>query len=88
MPRRSLLKLAPTLVVVLGIAVAAIMALLGFIQLRGHADQAVALRARVLALALSERLRAADAFDRSAIVGEAKSHGKPANPVPAALLVA
>ncbi len=71
MPRRSLLKLAPTLVVVLGIAVASIMALLGFLQLRAHADEAVALRARVLALTLSERLRAADAPDRVAVVDKA-----------------
>jgi signal transduction histidine kinase len=71
MPRRSLLKLAPTLDVVLGIAVAAIMALLGFFQLRAHADEAVALRARVLALTLSERLRAADVSDRAAVVDKA-----------------
>ncbi|HEX3596432.1 MAG TPA: HAMP domain-containing sensor histidine kinase [Polyangiaceae bacterium] len=71
MPRRSLLKLAPTLVVVLGIAVAAIMALLGFLQLRAHADDAVALRAKVLALTLSERLRAADPTDRPAVVDKA-----------------
>ncbi|HVW30067.1 MAG TPA: HAMP domain-containing sensor histidine kinase [Polyangiaceae bacterium] len=71
MPRRSLLKLAPTLVVVLGIAVAAVMALLGFFRLRAHADEAVALRSRVLAVALAERLRAADAFDRPAIVDKA-----------------
>jgi signal transduction histidine kinase len=71
MPRRSLLKLAPTLVVVLGIAVAAIMALLGFLQLRAHADEAVALRAKVLALTLSERLRATDATDRATVVDQA-----------------
>ncbi|HEX4335729.1 MAG TPA: HAMP domain-containing sensor histidine kinase [Polyangiaceae bacterium] len=71
MRRRSLLKLAPTLVVALGIAVAALMAFLGFVQLRTHADEAVALRAKVLALTLSERLRAADVTDRTAIVDKA-----------------
>ena len=71
MPRRSLPKLAPTLVVVLGIAVASIMALFGFLQLRAHADEAVALRAKVLALTLAERLRAADPVDRPAIVEKA-----------------
>lgn len=65
------MKLAPTLVVVLGIAVAAIMALLGFLQLRAHADEAIALKARVLSVTLAERLRAADASDRGAVVDKA-----------------
>src|SRR6185295_7245943 len=71
MPRRSLLTLAPALVVVLGVAVAAIMALLGFVELRSHTDRAVAQRAQVLALALSERLRATPAADRAAVVDKA-----------------
>jgi signal transduction histidine kinase len=71
MPRRSLLKLAPTLVVALGIAVAALVGLLGFWQLRIHGDEAVALRSRVLAAALAERLRATAASDRQAVVEKA-----------------
>src|SRR5260221_2441232 len=71
MPRRSLLKLAPTLVVVLGIAVAAIMALLGFLQLRAHGDEAFGLRSEVLALSLAERLRATPAADRLAVIEKA-----------------
>lgn len=71
MPRRSLLKLAPTLVVALGISVAAMVGLLGFWQLRSHGDEAVALRSRVLAAALAERLRATPASDRQAVVEKA-----------------
>jgi signal transduction histidine kinase len=71
MPRRSLLELAPTLVVVLGIAVAAIVGLLGFLQLRARGDEAVALRSQVLALTLAERLRATSSADRPAVVERA-----------------
>jgi signal transduction histidine kinase len=75
MPRRSLLTLAPTLVVVLGIAVAAIMGLLGFLQLRTHEDEAVAERSRLLSLTLAARLRATAAPDRAAVVERAARRG-------------
>jgi signal transduction histidine kinase len=71
MPRRSLLKLAPGLVIALGITVAALAALLGFLQLRSHGDDALGLRSRVLALTLSERLRAAAESDRPLVVERA-----------------
>jgi signal transduction histidine kinase len=71
MPRRSLLTLAPTLVVVLGIAVGAMVALSGFVQLRTHVGEAVAERSQVLALALAERLRATAAPDRVTVVDKA-----------------
>jgi len=74
MPRRSLLTLAPTLVVVLGIAVAAIVSLLGFVQLRSHGDEAVAERSRLLALTLAARLRATATPDRAAVVEKAARH--------------
>jgi signal transduction histidine kinase len=71
MPRRSLIKLAPTLVVVLGIAVAALVGLLGFAQLRTHGDAAAAARSEALSSALAARLRATAAPDRANVVEKA-----------------
>jgi signal transduction histidine kinase len=71
MPQRSLLKLAPALVVVLGIAVAALIGLLGFAQLRAHGNEAAAVRSRVLSASLATRLRATATPDRAAVVEKA-----------------
>ncbi len=71
MLRRSLLSLAPRLVVVLGITVATVVGLLGFFRLRSHGDEAIALRSELLGLTLAARLRATAAPDRPAVVEKA-----------------
>ncbi|HVU05012.1 MAG TPA: HAMP domain-containing sensor histidine kinase [Polyangiaceae bacterium] len=71
MRRRSLLTLAPTLVVVLGISVAALVGFLGFFELRSHGEEAVAERSRLLATTLAARLRATSAAYRKAVVEKA-----------------
>ena len=70
-PKLSFVWLAPSLVAGLGIAVAAIIAWLGVTQLREQSDAATALRAEVLASALSERLRATAAEDRTFVIERA-----------------
>jgi signal transduction histidine kinase len=71
MSKRSLLRLAPTLVIVLGVAVAALVTLLGLFELRAQNDGAVAVRSRVLASMIAARLRATAAADRAALVDKA-----------------
>jgi signal transduction histidine kinase len=65
------LVLAPSLVVVVGVLSAVLMAVLGTRELGRQSDEAAALRARVLALTMSERLRATPEEDRSALVERA-----------------
>jgi signal transduction histidine kinase len=65
------LVLAPSLVVVVGVLSAILMASLGTRELRRQSDEAAALRARLLALTMSERLRATPEEDRSALVERA-----------------
>lgn len=71
MSRRSLPTLAPSLVIVLGVTVAALVALLGFIELRARGDAALAFRSEALAVTLAERLRAIGSADRPAFVEKA-----------------
>lgn len=70
-PTWSLPRLAPSLVVALGVAVAALIALLGFFELRAQVDQAVAFRSKALSTMLAERLRATSAADRPAVIEKA-----------------
>src|SRR5438552_17390116 len=70
-PAWRLPTLAPSLVVALDVAVAALIALLGFFSLRAQVDDAVALRSRALGTMLAERLRATSAADRPAVVEKA-----------------
>jgi signal transduction histidine kinase len=65
------LVLAPSLVVVVGVLSAVLMAVLGTQELGRQSDDAAALRARLLALTVSERLRATPEEDRSALVERA-----------------
>lgn len=71
MPRRSLVQLAPALVVVLGIAVAALVGFLGFAALRAHGDAAAAARSEALSSALAARLRATPAPFRASVLEKA-----------------
>lgn len=73
--RRQLpfLPLAPAVVVVVGIAAALVIALVGVSDLRSQSDEASALRTRVLSLTLAERLRATAPEDRSTVVDRAAS---------------
>ena len=63
--------LAPSLVVVVGVLSAVLMAVLGTRELGRQSDEAAALRARLLALTMSERLRATPVEDRGALVERA-----------------
>jgi signal transduction histidine kinase len=65
------LVLAPSLVVVVGVLAAILMAVLGTRELGRQSDEAAALRARLLALTMSERIRATPVEDRSALVERA-----------------
>lgn len=67
----SLPRLAPSLVVALGVTVAALIALLGFFSLRAQVDDAVALRSRALGTMLAQRLRATSAADRPSVIEKA-----------------
>jgi signal transduction histidine kinase len=69
--RPSLVELAPSLVVILGVAVAALIMLLGLLELRAEGDSSVAFRSRALSLMLAERLRATPAADRAAVIDKA-----------------
>ncbi len=75
MPRRRsqlpFLPLAPAVVVVLGVAAAAAIGLVGAWDLRHQSDDAAALRCKALSLALAERLRATAVADRHAVVERA-----------------
>ncbi len=65
------LVLAPSLVVVVGVLAALLMAALGTRELGRQSDQAAALRAKLLATTMSERLRATPEEDRAALVERA-----------------
>lgn len=65
------LVLAPSLVVVVGVLAAILMAVLGTRELGIQSDEAAALRAKLLALTISERLRATPEEDRAALVERA-----------------
>ncbi|HYQ18809.1 MAG TPA: HAMP domain-containing sensor histidine kinase [Polyangiaceae bacterium] len=65
------LALAPSLVVVVGVLAAILMAALGTRELGIQSDAAAALRVKLLALTLSERLRATPEEDRAALVERA-----------------
>jgi signal transduction histidine kinase len=65
------LVLAPSLVVVVGVLAAALMAVLGTRELGRQSDEAAALRARLLALTMAERLRATPEEDRGALIERA-----------------
>jgi signal transduction histidine kinase len=62
------LVLAPSLVVVLGALSALLMAVLGTRELGHQSDAAAALRARLLAVTMSERLRATPEEDRATFI--------------------
>ncbi len=65
------LVLAPSLVVVVGALAALLMAVLGTRELGRQSDEAAALRARLLATTMSERLRATPVEDRAALIERA-----------------
>jgi signal transduction histidine kinase len=65
------LVLAPSLVLVVGVLAAFFMAALGTRELGMQSDGAAALRAKLLALTISERLRATPEEDRAALVERA-----------------
>lgn len=67
----SLTRLAPSLVVLLGVTVAALIALLGFFELRAQVDDAVTFRSRALSTMLAERVRATSAGDRAGVMERA-----------------
>ncbi len=65
------MPLAPAIVVVVGIATAVAIALLGISQLEKTSDRAAAVRAEVLAATLAARLRATPLEERSEVLGRA-----------------
>jgi len=65
------LVLAPSLVVVVGVLSAILMAALGTYELGRQSDRAASLRARLLSLTVAERLRATPEEDRAALVERA-----------------
>lgn len=65
--------LAPALVVILGVAVAAILAALGVRQLREQGEAAASLRSELLATSVAERLRATPADQRPLVMERAAS---------------
>ena len=65
------LVLAPSLVVVVGVLAAFLMAALGTRELGMQSDHAAALRAKLLATTMAERLRATPEEDRAALVERA-----------------
>jgi signal transduction histidine kinase len=65
------LVLAPSLVVVVGVLSAVLMAALGTRELGRQSDEAAALRSKLLATTVAERLRATPEEDRSALVERA-----------------
>ncbi len=73
--RRQLpfLTLAPAVVVIVGIAAALAIAARGVSDLHSQSDHAAALQSRLLALTLSERLRATALEDRTTVVERAAS---------------
>src|SRR4051812_44997480 len=71
--RRQLpfLVLAPAVVVVVGIAAALAIGVLGTVHLRSQSDNAATLRSRVLAATLAERLRAIPDEERALVLERA-----------------
>jgi signal transduction histidine kinase len=67
----SFLLRAPTLVVVLGFAAAALVAFLGVAGLKAQSDEASALRSEVIARTLAARLRATALEDRPTVIERA-----------------
>jgi signal transduction histidine kinase len=67
----SFLIRAPSLVLLLGLAAAAIVAFLGVTQLKAQSDDAAALRSEVIARTLAARLRATALEDRTMVVERA-----------------
>jgi signal transduction histidine kinase len=65
------LVLAPSLVVVVGVLSAVLMAVLGTRELGRQSDEAAALRAKLLAMTMAERLRATPEEDRGVLVERA-----------------
>lgn len=65
------MPLAPAAVVVLGMATAIAVVLVGVVQLRVQSDEAAGLRAQVVATTLAERLRATQAEHRALVVDRA-----------------
>lgn len=63
--------LAPAIVVIVGVAAAVAIALLGVSHLREQSDRAAALRAEVLSTTMTERVRATPPEERSALVERA-----------------
>ncbi len=70
-PRLPFLPIAPTTVAILGVAAAVAITILGVFHLKEHSDSDAALRARLLATTLAERLRATSLEDRGAVVERA-----------------
>jgi signal transduction histidine kinase len=68
---QSFVWLAPTLVVVVGLAVAGLIAWLGVARLKSQSDEAAALRSKVLSATLAERVRATALEDRASVVDRA-----------------
>ncbi|WP_437673264.1 sensor histidine kinase [Sorangium sp. So ce131] len=66
-----LVPLAPAIVIVVGIATAVAIALIGIRQLAKMSDQAASLRAEVLAATLAARLRGTAETERTEILGQA-----------------
>ena len=66
-----LIPIAPAIVVVVGIATAVAIALLGIAQVERVSDEAAAVRAEVLAAALAARMRSTALEDRSEVLGRA-----------------
>ncbi|AUX47054.1 two component sensor kinase [Sorangium cellulosum] len=66
-----LVPLAPAIVIVVGIATAVAIALIGIGQLAKMSDQAASLRAEVLAATLAARLRGTAETERTEILGQA-----------------
>lgn len=69
--RLPFLPIAPVTVAILGVAAAVVITILGVLHLREHSDADAALRARLLATTLAERLRATSLEDRGAVVERA-----------------
>jgi signal transduction histidine kinase len=69
--RGGFLLWTPALVLALGVAIGAVIALVGLSQLKTQSDAAAALRAKVLSTALGERIRATAHEDRPLVIERA-----------------
>jgi signal transduction histidine kinase len=65
------LALSPAIVVIVGVATAVAIAVLGVGELREQSDEASSLRSRVLSLSIGQRLRATPLEDRASVVEHA-----------------